>query len=387
MKKVNVYGVGYIGLPTSVILAESGYEVQGIDIKEEVINKINKGISHIVEKDLDARLKSVVDSNRFKAQLTPTPADVHLIAVPTPINKDKTPNIDYVLNAAESISSVLKDNDLIIIESTSPIGITEKVVQRLSKLTNGKKFFCAYCPERILPGQMLFELENNNRVVGGICPLSTEKAASFYQAFVKGRIHKTTATIAELSKLTENAFRDVNIAFANELSLLCNSLKVETSQLISIVNDHPRVNVLDPGVGVGGHCIAIDPWFLISDYPNYTNLIATARKTNIDKTEWVKQDILSKTNTHDKILLLGISYKPNVDDLRESPALEIAEFIKSNRTFCEIHDPFFEKYSAKNQKIVDTSNFDKIIILVNHEVFNSYDFSKSTCIDYTGKIL
>lgn len=387
MKNVNVYGVGYIGLPTSVILAESGYQVLGIDINSNIVDLINTGKAHIVEEGLDERLKSAVNQGKLRASLKPEQTDTHIIAVPTPINKDKSPNISYVLDATRSIAKVLKEGDLVIIESTSPIGITKKVSDLLKELAPNINFFCAYCPERILPGQMLYELIHNNRVVGGICSESTKMAVNFYSKFVKGKIHETTSTVSELSKLAENAFRDVNIAFANELSIICKNLEVSTRELINIVNDHPRVNVLNPGVGVGGHCIAIDPWFLISEFPDDSVLMQSARKVNIGKTSWVKKDILAHIEPNDNILILGISYKPDVDDLRESPALEIANYIKSNHSKCQIHDPFFEEFNNLNLETEDTlKQFDKIIILVYHSQFEKINLQDHFCLDYTEKI-
>ena len=387
MNNVNIYGVGYIGLPTAVTLAESGYQVLGVDINSTVVDSINIGESHIIEKDLDSRLKSVVLQGKLRASLTPEKADVHIVAVPTPISEDYKPDISYVLDATSSIGKVIKEGDLVIIESTSPIGTTDRVVNMLKELAPKIKFLCAYCPERILPGKMLYELIHNNRVVGGICNESTKAAADFYSTFVKGKIHKTSNVVSELSKITENAFRDVNIAFANELSIICKKLNISTKEIINIVNDHPRVNVLDPGVGVGGHCIAIDPWFLIFDFPKETMLLQSARRVNLAKTDWVKNDIKSHIEKKDKILILGVSYKPNVDDLRESPALEIANYIKRNHNNCLVHDPFFEEFNNLAGGTAENLNeFDKIFILVNHCEFEKFDLKGKYCIDYTEKI-
>lgn len=324
-----VVGLGYIGLPSASLLANRGYQVQGVDVALEVVETINQGRIHIVEPDLDSFVHSAVNSGHLTASLKPDPADIFILAVPTPFHDGFVPNIDYVLDATRSIAPVVKPGDLVILESTSPVGTTEKVAQELSK--NGvdiSSLHIAHCPERVLPGHIMRELVENDRIVGGITPEASEKVAAFYRTFVTGEVLVTDARTAEMAKLTENSFRDVNIAFANELSLLCDKFAIDVWELIRLANRHPRVNILQPGTGVGGHCIAVDPWFIVHEGGDDARLIRTGREVNTRKTEWVVEKIKSEVDLFSNkqgrrpvVACLGLAFKPNIDDLRESPAL------------------------------------------------------------------
>ena len=297
MKKMNsnkvcVIGLGYIGLPTAALLADNGFSVCGVDINETVVKIINNGQIHIIEPDLDKLVESTVNSKNLFAKAKPIESDVFLIAVPTPFKNNHEPNIDFVINATISLIEVIKPGNLIILESTSPIGTTELILETLMKNNvDTSEIFIAHCPERVLPGNILFELIHNDRIVGGINANSSNKAKQFYQTFVKGEVLITDSRTAELCKLVENSFRDVNIAFANELSIICNSANINVWELIKLANRHPRVNILKPGVGVGGHCIAVDPWFIVSQFPNDSKLIKQARSSNNNKTDWVVKNV------------------------------------------------------------------------------------------------
>lgn len=333
--RVCVIGMGYIGLPTAAIFARAGVQVLGVDVNRHVVESIGRGEPHIVEPDLDLLLKEVVSEGRLRVSLTPEAADAFVIAVPTPFDADHRPDISHVEAAAASIAPVLRAGNLVIIESTSPVGTTEAVATLLGKLrpdlampdTGGgtSHIHVAYCPERVLPGQILREVIENDRIVGGITRESAEAARDLYSVFVTGSVGLTTAHTAEMAKLAENAFRDVNIAFANELSMLCDGNGVDVWELISLANRHPRVNILRPGPGVGGHCIAVDPWFLISADPENSRLMRAAREVNSHKPHVVADKIMNAAKQIEAptIACLGLAYKPDVDDLRESPAVEI----------------------------------------------------------------
>lgn len=330
VKTVCVVGLGYIGLPTAALLANNGYIVHGVDINQNAVNTINEGKIHIVEPELDKFVYQAVKSGKLKADTKPCEADVFIIAVPTPFhhNNDniKTPNLDYVTAATQSILPYIKDGNIIILESTSPVGTTDMIANILKdNKINIDKVFIAHCPERVLPGHIMKELVYNDRIVGGITKEATEKTALFYKSFVKGEVLQTDAKTAEMSKLVENSFRDVNIAFANELSLICDKLNIDVWELIKLANKHPRVNILTPGCGVGGHCIAVDPWFICSNAPEYSKLIKTARLVNDSKPKYVISKIKEKIKDikNPKIACLGLAFKPNIDDLRESPAVLI----------------------------------------------------------------
>ena len=322
-------GLGYIGLPTAIITAKSGVDVLGCDINKDVVNKTNQGKLHIVEPNLEDLLKEVIKSGKFRAATKPEESDVYLIVVPTPFKADHEPDISYVQSATEMVIPLLKEGDLFIIESTSPVGTTElmsKLIFKTRPELKGK-IYIAYCPERVLPGKVIYELEHNDRVIGGIDEKSTQKALEFYKHFVKGNLHKTNAKTAEMCKLTENSSRDVQIAFANELAIICDKAGINVWELIYLANKHPRVNILRPGCGVGGHCIAVDPYFITAEFPVESQLIAKARQINNYKAFWCAQrvqkeitDFEIKNSRKPVVALMGLAFKPNIDDLRESPA-------------------------------------------------------------------
>jgi len=319
-------GLGYIGLPTAALLAKHNIKVNGVDINPTVVDTINKGDIHIVEPELKGYVRSAVERGLLTASLKPTRSDVYVIVVPTPFKENHEPDISYVETATMAIIPLLKTQDLYIIESTSPVGTTERmralIYTQRPELRG--QLYIAYCPERVLPGNVMYELENNDRVIGGVDDASTDLAVEFYRTFVRAEIHKTNAKTAELCKLTENSSRDVQIAFANELSLICDKAGVNVWELISLANKHPRVNILQPGSGVGGHCIAIDPWFIVADFPKESKLIGTAREINNYKAFWCAERIKSaklefeiRNNKKPKIAFMGLAFKPNIDDLRE----------------------------------------------------------------------
>ena len=327
-------GLGYIGLPTAIISSQHGISVCGVDINPKVVEKTNRGELHIVEPGLQDLLKKAVDSKSLVASTTPFESDVYLIVVPTPFKAKHEPDISYVESATKTVIPFLKEGDLFIIESTSPVGTTEKMAGLIfSERPELKgRIHIAYCPERVLPGNVIFELVNNDRVIGGIDDASADAAAEFYGKFVSGQLHKTNCRTAEMCKLVENSSRDVQIAFANELSMICEKAGINVWELISLANKHPRVNILQPGCGVGGHCIAVDPYFISSAFPNDAKIIAQARSINNYKSEWcvekAKNAILSfelEKGKKPQIALMGLAFKPNIDDLRESPAMKIAK--------------------------------------------------------------
>ncbi len=339
-KKVCVVGLGYIGLPTAALLASTGFQVNGVDLNAHAVETINQGRIHIVEPDLDAYVRSAVAAGRLKAYAQPQAADIYMVCVPTPFHAGDgipQPNIDYVLAATGSISSLVKPGDLVILESTSPVGTTRKMAEVLSQAgVDMSQVHVAYCPERVLPGKIMTELVENDRVVGGLTPEATKAVSAFYKTFVRGAVLETDAATAEMCKLTENSYRDVNIAFANELSLLCAKSGINIWQLIKLANRHPRVNILQPGTGVGGHCIAVDPWFIVASDPDNARIIRTAREVNNYKTEWVIDqikiavaDASAKTGRKPKVACLGLAFKPDIDDLRESPAVHVASALQA----------------------------------------------------------
>ena len=394
-KKVVIMGLGYIGLPTAALIASKGINVHGVDINEKVVNTINQGKIHIIEPDLDELVHKVVKNGYLKASTSPEYADVFLIAVPTPFKECYTPDISYVESAIKMILPYLKKGNLIIIESTCPIGTTDKMYDLItSKRPELKdKIYMAYCPERVLPGKILYELEHNDRVIGGINSESTDKAIEFYSLFVKGELHGTNSKTAEMCKLVENAYRDVNIAFANELSLICEKAGINVWELIRLANKHPRVNILQPGVGVGGHCIAVDPWFLITQYPQESKLMKTAREVNLYKTQWVIdkikekiQDFEEKYGKKPKIACLGLAYKPDIDDLRESPALYIVrQLLKEGFEVLPV-EPHISDF--KEFKIYETEQAleisDIVVLLVKHKKFKHLNLEKKYVLDFCG---
>lgn len=337
-KHVAFIGLGYIGLPTAVVMANSGLNVTGVDVMKEKVELINRGEVTIVEPGLESELKRALKSGRFKASTEVPVADVYIVAVPTPFADSYEVDMRFIYSAAEAIAPKLQEDALVILESTSPPQTTEKMARRIIELrpdltpstetnTNAKgTIFFAHCPERILPGKAMEELRTNDRIIGGMSPEATERAKAIYASFCKGELLGTNDKTAEMAKLTENSFRDVNIAFANELSLICDGLGINVWELIELANHHPRVNILQPGPGVGGHCIAVDPWFIVSSAPETARLIKTAREVNDQKPNWVVQQIedAAKSRGTNTIGILGLAFKANIDDLRESPALEIA---------------------------------------------------------------
>lgn len=344
---ISVIGLGYIGLPTAAAFASRQKKVVGVDINQHAVETINRGAIHIVEPDLDTLVKQAVEDGFLRAVTQPEPADAFLIAVPTPFMGDHLPDMKYVESAARSLAPVLKKGDLIILESTSPVGATEQMAAWLAEVRPDLSFpqqageqadiNIAYCPERVLPGQVMVELIKNDRVIGGMTSVCSQRASDLYNIFLKGECVVTNSRTAEMCKLTENSFRDVNIAFANELSLICDAQGINVWELISLANRHPRVNILQPGPGVGGHCIAVDPWFIVAQNPELARIIRTAREVNDSKPHWVVDrvkaalaDCLTTTGkraSEIKIACFGLAFKPNIDDLRESPAVEVTHLI------------------------------------------------------------
>lgn len=379
---VCVIGLGYIGLPSAAYLASCGHEVSGVDISENVVATINRGSTHIVEPDLEAYITTAVHSGKLKAYSTPQPSDVFMICVPTPFHNAgevPEPNVDYVFAAAKSIIPVLQPGNTIILESTSPVGTTRAVSDLLrSEGVDVDQLHIAYCPERVLPGRIMTELVENDRVIGGLTASASEKVAIFYRGFVKGEVLVTDAATAEMCKLTENSYRDVNIAFANELSLLCAKSGIDIWELIGLANRHPRVKILQPGVGVGGHCIAVDPWFLVAGDPENSRLIRTAREVNDYKPHWVVEQIeakLARLSRSDgkplHVVCLGLSFKPDIDDLRESPALEVTMALIEKGYHVSAVEPHIERHSEI--AIIDADEAiekaDLIVVLVKHRLF------------------
>ncbi|GAA5032598.1 UDP-N-acetyl-D-mannosamine dehydrogenase [Marivirga lumbricoides] len=332
--KAVMVGLGYIGLPTAALMASRGIHVHGVDVNQHAVDTINRGEIHIIEPDLDGLVRNVVDEGYLIADTKPANADVFLIAVPTPFKGDHEPDISYVETATRTLSPFLQEGNLVILESTSPVGTTERVKEIIDQERPELKgkLHIAYCPERVLPGNVIHELEYNDRSIGGINELATEKAINFYRNFVKGELHATNARTAEMCKLVENSSRDVNIAFANELSMICDKAGIDVWELIRLANKHPRVNILQPGTGVGGHCIAVDPWFIVSEFPEEAKIIRAAREINNYKTDWVIEKIKNaslqfelKHKRKPKVACMGLAFKPDIDDLRESPALNVTK--------------------------------------------------------------
>jgi len=337
-----ILGLGYIGLPTAALMASRGWKVFGVDVNADVVKTVASGRAHIAEPDLDGLVQKMVLEGRLIPKTEPLPADVFIITVPTPITEGNAPDVSFVDAAARSIAPHLRTGNMVILESTSPVGTTARISEYLANMRTDLSFptraglaadiKVAYCPERVLPGRILGELHHNDRSIGGVSSACTEKAIAFYKTFVRGECIRTTAPTAELVKLSENAFRDVNIAFANELSLICARLGIDVWEVIALANRHPRVKILQPGPGVGGHCIAVDPWFIVHSAPDIAPLIRTARQVNDAKTEYVYQNAraLLQSNQEQSLACLGLAFKANVNDLRESPALEVTEKLAEN---------------------------------------------------------
>lgn len=396
--KVTMIGLGYIGLPTAALLAKYNVKVHGVDINQNVVETINKGEIHIVEPELRDYVKSAVEKGYLKADTKPVESDVYVIVVPTPFKGDHEPDISYVEAATKAILPLLKEDDLYIIESTSPVGTTEKMRDLIytERPELKDKLYLAYCPERVLPGNVMYELENNDRVIGGIDEKSTELAVNFYKTFVRAEIHKTNARTAEMCKLTENSSRDVQIAFANELSIICDKADINVWELIELANKHPRVNILQPGCGVGGHCIAVDPYFIVSDYPLETKIIGGAREVNNYKSFWVVEKIQNarlkfelENGRKPKIALMGLAFKADIDDLRESPAKYIAQKVmqSENNGNIMIVEPNIEDHSV--YKLTDYKKAyeeaDIIAFLVSHKEFKALQYNEEKIIlDFSG---
>jgi UDP-N-acetyl-D-mannosaminuronic acid dehydrogenase len=400
---ISIIGLGYIGLPTAAVFASRKVKVIGVDLNQHAVDTINRGQIHIIEPDLDKVVHAAVTEGYLRATTKPEPAEAFLIAVPTPFKDGPTgphhPDLDYIESASKSVAQVLKPGDLVILESTSPVGATEQMAAWLAEArpdltfpqTHGESsdIRIAYCPERVLPGQVLRELVQNDRVIGGMTPRCSEAAARLYKTFVEGECVITNARTAEMCKLAENSFRDVNIAFANEMSIVCDKLDINVWELIKLANRHPRVNILQPGPGVGGHCIAVDPWFIVSAAPDNTRLIRSAREVNDSKPQWVISKVklaianflktnLDKTLSDVTVACYGISFKPDIDDLRKSPALDIANTIAiihpGRVLIVEPNLPIGKR--IKNGQIISRiedaiCDADIHVILVKHRDFNS----------------
>ncbi len=439
-KKICIIGLGYIGLPTAALLANRSYHVHGVDINQHAVDTINRGEIHIVEPELDTFVRSAVNSGKLKADTKPAEADVFILAVPTPFHHTDipgacpSPNIDYVIAATRSIAPYVREGNIVILESTSPVGTTDKVAEVLVEMrpelfettrhpvldtgsssfsaTNDQpsssdqnpstihhplftqqksKIFVAHCPERVLPGHIMRELVENDRIVGGITPEATKATAEFYRTFVEGEVLETDAKTAEMAKLTENSFRDVNIAFANELSILCDQFGIDTLDLIRLANRHPRVNILQPGCGVGGHCIAVDPWFIVDAGKGSARLIETARRVNDYKSEWVIEKVKNaalkfenKNGRKPKVACMGLAFKPDIDDLRESPALYITRQLIADGLDILAVEPNIEAF--KEFEIVDykeaLEKADIVTFLVAHREFKNLEIE--TDLDFCG---
>ncbi len=404
LKTVSVIGLGYIGLPTAAMLASRKLRVIGVDVNQHAVDTINQGKIHIIEPDLDLLVNAAVTGGYLSAQTKPAAADAFMIAVPTPFFDDLSPDLSYVEAAAKSIAPVLQKGNLVVLESTSPVGTTELMCKGIQEVrpdltlptdSNSPDIHVAYCPERVLPGKVVQELISNDRIVGGLTPACSEMAKQLYRTFVAGELLETDARTAEMSKLTENSFRDVNIAFANELSLICDKLNINVWELIRMANRHPRVNILTPGAGVGGHCIAVDPWFIVHSAPDQARLIRTAREVNDFKPEWVLQKVMTTVANHSlnkpSVACFGLAFKPDIDDLRESPALHIvnklADAYEGKVLAVEPNVESTNKLNSKAQLVSIEQGLaaDIIVILVKHKAFADCDFSGKTVINVVGQ--
>ena len=399
-QKVVMIGLGYIGLPTAALIASSGTNVHGVDINQNVVDTINAGQIHIVEPNLAEAVASSVLKGFLKADVKPVEANTYLIVVPTPFKGKNEPDISFVEAATKAIIPLLKEGDLYIIESTSPIGTTERMMSLIYSERPELKdeLYISYCPERVLPGNVMYELIHNDRVIGGVNEQSTEKAIEFYSKYVKGELHATNARTAEMCKLVENSSRDVQIAFANELSLICDKADINVRDLINLANKHPRVNILQPGCGVGGHCIAVDPYFIVSDYPMESKIIGTAREVNNYKPFWCAEKVQTtklefelKYGRKPSIALMGLAFKPNIDDLRESPAKYIVNKVLQNDNNGKyfIVEPNIKEHNVfKLTAYTEVSNkADIVVFLVAHDEFKDLNLGEDKVIlDFCGVI-
>lgn len=391
-------GLGYIGLPTAIIAAKNGVSVVGVDVNPKVVEMTNAGRLHIIEPGLEEMLAEVVSSGALKASLVPEVSDAYFMVVPTPFKGNHEPDISYVEAATRAVLPLLKEGDLYVIESTSPVGTTEKMTDLIfsERPELEGKIYIAYCPERVLPGNVIYELVHNDRVIGGIDEASTEKAVEFYSQFVKGDLHKTNSKTAEMCKLTENSSRDVQIAFANELSLICDKAGINVWELISLANKHPRVNILQPGCGVGGHCIAVDPYFITSDFPIESQIISKAREINNYKSFWCAEKIQNEMlkfelANHRKpvVAMMGLAFKPNIDDLRESPAKYIVTKVMQGHNNADILvvEPNVTEHNVF--KLTDYreayEQADIVAFLVNHREFAELNYRDDVIVlDFCG---
>lgn len=391
-------GLGYIGLPTAIIAAKNGVSVVGVDVNPKVVEMTNAGRLHIIEPGLEEMLAEVVSSGALKASLLPEVSDAYFMVVPTPFKGNHEPDISYVEAATRAVLPLLKEGDLYVIESTSPVGTTEKMTDLIfsERPELEGKIYIAYCPERVLPGNVIYELVHNDRVIGGIDETSTEKAVEFYSQFVKGDLHKTNSKTAEMCKLTENSSRDVQIAFANELSLICDKAGINVWELISLANKHPRVNILQPGCGVGGHCIAVDPYFITSDFPIESQIISKAREINNYKSFWCAEKIQNEMlkfelSNHRKpvVAMMGLAFKPNIDDLRESPAKYIVTKVMQGHNNADILvvEPNVSEHNVF--KLTDYreayEQADIVAFLVNHREFAELNYRDDMIVlDFCG---
>ena len=391
-------GLGYIGLPTAIIAARHGVEIVGVDINPKVVKKTNAGKLHIVEPGLQELLQEVVANGSLRASTEPEEADAFFIVVPTPFKGDHEPDISYVESATRMVLPYLKEGNLFVIESTSPVGTTELMADIIYKERPELKgeISIAYCPERVLPGNVIYELVHNDRVIGGIDEASTEKAIGFYSQFVSGELHRTNCRTAELCKLTENSSRDVQIAFANELSMICDKAGINVWELINLANKHPRVNILQPGCGVGGHCIAVDPYFITAAYPKQARIIAQARETNNYKAQWcvekVKNAMLQfelKKNRTPRVAMFGLAFKPNIDDLRESPAKQITTRVMQS---CNNADIMVVEPNISEHNVFKLTDYRKaydeadiVVLLTAHDEFKTLEWRDDKVIlDFCG---
>lgn len=391
-------GLGYIGLPTAIIAAKHGIQITGVDINPAVVEKTNRGELHIIEPGMEEMLQEVVKSRMLYASITPEVSDAYFIVVPTPFKGNHEPDISYVESATRAVIPFLKEGDLYVIESTSPIGTTEAMAAVIfaERPELKGKIYIAYCPERVLPGNVIYELVHNDRVIGGLNVESTEKAIGFYSQFVQGILHKTNARTAEMCKLTENSSRDVQIAFANELSLICDKAGINVWELINLANKHPRVNILQPGCGVGGHCIAVDPYFITADFPMESKLISTAREINNYKSFWCAEKVRNsmlefELANHRKpvVAMMGLAFKPNIDDLRESPAKYITTKVMQS---CNNADILVVEPNVREHNVFKLTNYreaynraDIVVFMVAHDSFKSLPLSDDKIIlDFCG---
>ena len=377
--KICVVGLGYIGLPTAALMAKAGHDVVGVDVNKKAVDTINAGHIHIIENGLEELVRDVVEAGKLKAQTLPCEAEAFIIAVPTPVHEDAghTPGLEYVDAAAQSIAPYVRPGNMVILESTSPVGTTERIAETLSSRgVKADEVFFAHCPERVIPGRALIELVGNDRIVGGMTKEATAAVKALYSTFVKGELLETDSRTAEMSKLTENSFRDVNIAFANELSIICDELGIDTMELIRLANHHPRVNILTPGCGVGGHCIAVDPWFIVSRSPERAKLIRCARERNDYKSDWVigkvRETYRAFGKFRPKIAILGLAFKPDIDDLRASPAIKIAAKL-TKESFAEwmVVEPNIKSHPQFELTPYEeaVAKADVIVVLVKHSKF------------------